>query len=103
MFIDSLFTALIDALANAFPHHVNELGGRVYSVATDGRSRLVIHDASTIRTSASELGEVYTGDWPAVGGLMGLHEALHTMRFDVEYAGLTAVPVAENSTVLRDG
>lgn len=48
MFIDSLFTALIDALANAFPHHFDELGGSVYSVATDGRSRLVIHDAITI-------------------------------------------------------
>ena len=56
IYIDSLFTAsinppLIDpnnAIANASPNNVDELGGSVNSLNYDGRSRLVVVDAGAI-------------------------------------------------------
>lgn len=108
LYINSLFTAFLDALANASPNDVDELGGSVNSISPDGRSRLVILDASTTGRPVLTWGRCIQALGQLWRGLIALHEGLETMRFDIEYASLklgtgfmkAVTPVIENNTAV---
>ena len=108
IYIESLFTAFLDALANASPNDVDELGASVHSFGTDGESRLVIVDASTTGHPLLTWGRCIQAIGQLWQGLLLLHEGLETTRFDIEYAGeklgtgffKAVIPVVRNATAI---
>lgn len=87
IYYDNMFTAFIDALANASPNDVDELGGSVNSVGHDGHARLVILDAGTTERPVLTWGRCIQAIAQLWRGLLALHEILETIEFDIEYAG----------------
>ncbi|KAI4281722.1 MAG: hypothetical protein L6R38_003472 [Xanthoria sp. 2 TBL-2021] len=88
IFVDSLFTTFTEALVDLAPHHANELGARVNSVGYDRSTRLIILDAGTAERPLLSYGRCVQAIGQVWRGLIELHEALRTTRFDIEYAGV---------------
>ena len=88
VYIDDLFTAFIDALANASPNDVDNLGASVNSLAYNGQARLVILDAGATGRPLLTWGRCIQAIGQLWRGLMALHEGLETTSFDIEYAGV---------------
>lgn len=88
VYIDDLFTAFIDALANASPNDVDTLGASVNSLAYNGQARLVILDAGATGHPLLTWGRCIQAIGQLWRGFTALHDALETTRFDIEYAGV---------------
>ncbi|KAL8879782.1 MAG: hypothetical protein Q9192_008162 [Flavoplaca navasiana] len=88
IYIDSLFTTLISALADLAPHDSNELGARVNSVGYDRSTRFVILDAGTPERPLLSYGRCVHALAQLWRGLTELGEGLRTMRFEIEYRGV---------------
>ncbi|KAL8734993.1 MAG: hypothetical protein Q9166_001118 [cf. Caloplaca sp. 2 TL-2023] len=87
LYVDSLFTAFGDALANAAPYDTETLGARISGLGYDRQSRLEIFDAGTVERpllswarGVQAIGQIWRG-------LIELHRSLIGMRFEIEYAG----------------